>query len=100
MLSCCGKPLINLGEVDFMNCNTNSIERLFCAKCGKIVDICDYTLDDEEWICEADTFEEMKNSEHYKEIVPKLCESCRKLDSVSCNTFEIGICRNCGKTTI
>ena len=46
--TCCDEPMKDLGDVDFMNMNLNFCHRFVCAKCFRIIDISDYSVDDEE----------------------------------------------------
>lgn len=46
--SCCGKPMRSLGEVDFVNPQVTRVQRWFCPKCGRSVDLVDYCLGEDE----------------------------------------------------
>jgi len=46
--SCCGKPMVALGAVDFLDRNVNQLERWLCPECGRGIDLVDYVLDEED----------------------------------------------------
>lgn len=65
---CCNKPMIDLGVVDFFNGNTINCNRWVCGLCGTFIDEHEYSLDEDEFISEADNFEELKATEYYKSL--------------------------------
>jgi hypothetical protein len=70
--NCCDKEMRNLGDVDFANMNLNYCNRFICLECGKIIDISDYSLDDEELIKDLELYlskDELKNSKLYNDLL-------------------------------
>ncbi len=66
---CCEKPMINLGEIQSLsNMNTTSCKRYFCGECGGILDIHEYSLDEEELISEIENYDELKDTNIGKEL--------------------------------
>ena len=65
---CCDKEMIELGIFDFLNNNTIKLRSFVCGDCGKLLDIHNYTLDDDELLNKIENFDELKNTKIHKEL--------------------------------
>ena len=65
---CCGKPMRSFGFKEFIDWNTDSIQRWVCEVCGHGIDLVHFNFDEEELENQLELYGDMKSPSHIPQL--------------------------------